>query len=139
MILSIQSNHNNEQFFAGVSYTMDNLYLGALFVDAHRYDSELSGRNNPNLLSLAGEKVHQRGYEYAAAYTMGKTVFTATYNYLAGIHEAKGLTFANQAGVDATYYFNSNFRTYVGYTAFLNGTHALRDHNQFALGARYDF
>ncbi|MGF1725935.1 porin [Photobacterium nomapromontoriensis] len=133
------TNENNKQTYAGVSYTMGDLYFGALYQDANRHDNVASSAES-----------HQRGYEYAAAYTMGKTVFTATYNYLEVIHSANAPVLVNQAGVDATYYFNPNFRAYVGYTYFIedngyslsetdNTSSFVPNNNQFAIGARYDF
>lgn len=134
------TDQNNEQTFLGASYTVGNLYFGALFQDGHRHD--ITGLND--------SQDHQRGYEYATAYTMGNTVFTATYNYLEVIHSADAPVLVNQAGIDATYYFNPNFRAYVGYTYFIedskaslsetdNITSMIPNNNQFAIGARYDF
>lgn len=116
------TNAKHKQAYAGASYTMGDLYLGGLFIENHE----------------DGQK--KRGYEYAASYTMGKTVFTATYNYLARIHHdiAGDRVDTNQAGVDATYYFNPNFRAYAGYKAYMGDNHHDK-HNAFALGARYDF
>ncbi|PSV24922.1 porin [Photobacterium kishitanii] len=129
-----------EQSFAVASYTMGDLYFGGLYKYGRRDGKVIShaaGANN-------GAAVDTQGYEFAAAYTMGKTVFTTTYGFMKDTSNKSGdyNELANALSVDGTYYFNSNFRTYVSYTYnFLNsekvGKVAASD--QVVLGARYDF
>jgi outer membrane protein OmpU len=128
-----------EQSFAVASYTMGDLYFGGLYKYGRR-DGEVINIQSAN----NGDAVDTQGYEFAAAYTMGKTVFTTTYGFMKDTSNKSGdyNELANALSVDGTYYFNSNFRTYVSYTYnFLNsdkvGKVAASD--QVVLGARYDF
>ncbi|GEK14132.1 porin [Aliivibrio fischeri] len=89
------------------------------------------------------------GYEVAAAYTMGKTVFTSTYNN--ADHDGslatsgKNNLSADNLAFDATYYFNANFRTYASYNFNLLDTDGKKGitksmtEDSVALGMRYDF
>ncbi|MBY5949150.1 porin [Photobacterium rosenbergii] len=114
---------DQKQAFGAISYTYGDFYVAGLYQDSK---------------DEFGDKI--RGYEFAAAYTYGKTVFTGTYNYL----EDKDNDFdvADSIAIDATHYFNKNFRTYASYK-FNNldskdvGKADASD--QFVLGARYDF
>jgi len=105
-----------KQTFATISYTVGDFYVGGLYQDA---------RN-----TIADEA---QGYEFAAAYTMGKTVFTGTYNYLE--NKTNNVDAVDAFAVDATYYFNKNFRTYASY----NFNQIDNAEDEFVLGARYDF
>ena len=85
-----------------------------------------------------------RGYELAAAYTYGSTVFSATYNYLEDKNASgNAADLADSIAVDATHYFNKNFRTYASYK--FNNLDQAGDRSragtsdEFVLGARYDF
>lgn len=117
-----------EQTFATASYTMGDLYFGGLYKYGRR-DGE-AGQNT-------------QGYEFAAAYTAGKAVFTTTYGFMKD--ETKGLDYdelANAVAIDGTYYFNSNFRTYASYTFNMldkNKVGKVAASDEFVLGARYDF
>ncbi|MDV5172201.1 porin [Photobacterium rosenbergii] len=109
--------------FGGISYTIGDFYVAGLYQDSR---------------NTVADKV--RGYEFAAAYTYGKTVFVATYNYLED--KTDNVDVADSIAVDATHYFNKNFRTYASYK-FNNldskdvGKAGASD--EFVLGARYDF
>ena len=113
------------EYMLAASYTMNDLYFAGLLTDGDDYT----------------------GYELAAAYTLGQTVFTTTYNNA----ETNSETSANNFAVDASYYFKPNFRGYVSYNFNLisegdkigNGsadpaTKADAE-DELALGLRYDF
>ncbi|MDD9195907.1 porin [Aliivibrio sp. S3MY1] len=119
---------DNEAMFAG-SYTMGDLYFAGTFTtgEVSRFD--------------------YTGFEAAVAYTMGKTVFTSTYNN--ADHEVntvgvKNLS-ADNFAVDATYFFNANFRTYISYNLNMldkdaaKGISNVMTEDELALGMRYDF
>jgi outer membrane protein OmpU len=129
---------NNEYMLAG-SYTMGDLYFAGVFTDGEKdYDGYQYSSNK-----FSGVQDYT-GYELAAAYTMGQTVFTTTYNNA----ETGNDTSADNIAVDATYYFKPNFRGYVSYNFNLLsagdklgnstvGTKGAED--ELALGLRYDF
>ncbi len=122
----------NEMMFSG-SYTMGDLYFAGLFTNGE----------------LAKKHGDYTGYEAAVAYTMGKTVFTSTYNNA----ETNKETSANNFAVDATYFFNANFRTYISYNfnliskgdklgtvdSSITRASDVDAENELALGMRYDF
>ena len=130
----------NEMMVAG-SYTMGDLYFAGTFTNGEK-QKEVSD------VSVNGS-VDYTGYEAAVAYTMGKTVFTSTYNNA----ETNNETSADNFAVDATYFFNANFRTYISYNFNLisqgdklgtvgSSTTRASDvdaENELALGMRYDF
>lgn len=123
----------SEQTFATASYTIGDLYFGGLYKSGRR--------DGKNLVTDA--VTDTQGYEFAAAYTMGKTVFTTTYGFMKdeNAHNVYD-ELANAAAVDATYYFNSNFRTYASYTFNMldkNKVGKVAASDEFVLGARYDF
>ncbi|MCG3863876.1 MULTISPECIES: porin [unclassified Photobacterium] len=131
-IISDSHNDRAEQTFAVASYTMGDLYFGGLYKYGRR-----------DALSNDDKLTDSQGYEFAAAYTMGKTVFTTTYGFMKdekAHNEYDEL--ANAVSVDGTYYFNSNFRTYASYTFNMldkNKVGKVAASDQFVLGARYDF
>ncbi|WP_196588496.1 porin [Aliivibrio fischeri] len=111
----------NEMMFAG-SYTMGDLYFAGTFTNGE----------------LAKKNADYTGYEAAVAYTMGKTVFTSTYNNA----ETDNETSADNFAVDATYFFNANFRTYVSYNFNMldsDKVGSVAAEDEVALGMRYDF
>ena len=119
---------NNEAMFAG-SYTMGDLYFAGTFTTGEVSDFDYTG------------------YEAAVAYTMGKTVFTSTYNnadHEVNTAAVKNLS-ADNLAIDATYFFNANFRTYASYNFNLldsdasNGITKSMTEDSVALGMRYDF
>ncbi|WP_299018870.1 porin [uncultured Photobacterium sp.] len=117
-----------KQAFGAISYTVGDFYVAGLYQDA---------RDTVVHDSLIKDST---GYEFAASYTLGKTVFIATYNYLEDTD--KNVDLRDSVAVDATHYFNKNFRTYASYK-FNNldkdvvGKKVASD--EFVLGARYDF
>ncbi|UXI00822.1 porin [Photobacterium sp. TY1-4] len=117
-----------KQAFGAISYTLGDFYVAALYQDAE--DTVVD-----DVLIKDSQ-----GYEFAASYTLGKTVFIATYNYLED--KDNNIDLRDSIAVDATHYFNKNFRTYASYK-FNNldekdvGKSAASD--EFVLGARYDF
>lgn len=127
-------NQTSKQTFAVASYTMGDLYFGGLYKYGHRDATNL----------VNGEVTDSQGYEFAAAYTMGKAVFTTTYGFMKDERNTSGAydELANQLSVDGTYYFNSNFRTYASYTFNMldkNKVGKVAASDQVVLGARYDF
>lgn len=119
---------DNEAMFAG-SYTMGDLYFAGTFTTGEVSTFDYTG------------------FEAAVAYTMGKTVFTSTYNN--ADHEVntigvKNLS-ADNLAIDATYFFNANFRTYISYNLNMldkdaaKGISSVMTEDELALGMRYDF
>jgi len=120
------------EYMLGVSYAIGDLYVAGLFTDGEKADND-------------GDYT---GYEFAAAYTIGKTVLSTTYNNA----ETNDETSADNIAIDATYYFKPNFRGYVSYNfnliddgddfgkvgsvAKASDTDA---EDEIALGLRYDF
>ena len=127
-------NQTSKQTFAVASYTIGDLYFGGLYKYGHRDATNL----------INGDLTDSQGYEFAAAYTMGKTVFTTTYGFMKDERNTSGAydELANALSVDGTYYFNSNFRTYASYTFNMldkNKVGKVAASDQVVLGARYDF
>ncbi len=116
----------DEMMFAA-SYTMGDLYFAGVYTDGQKAEKDAD----------------YTGYELAAAYTMGKTVFSTTYNKA----ETNSTDTADNVAVDATYFFNSNFRTYISYNFNMldkgtsNGITItnIDAEDELALGMRYDF
>ncbi len=111
------SQDKDDQYMLAASYTVGNFYVAGNYTDID-YDS-----------------VDYKGYELAAAYTMGQTVFTSTYNK--GEEESEE-TVENLA-VDVTYYFKPNFRGYASYNFDLTDNEGIDEKDELALGLRYDF
>ncbi|BBM63894.1 COG3203 Outer membrane protein (porin) [Vibrio sp. B1REV9] len=125
------------EYMLAASYTISDLYFAGVFTDGKKMTDNLKST------------VDYTGYELAGAYTLGQTVFTSTYNNA----ETNNETSANNFAVDASYYFQPNFRGYVSYnfnlidagdkigsTSKLNGTATKIDaEDELALGLRYDF
>ncbi|MDD1783902.1 porin [Enterovibrio sp. ZSDZ35] len=104
---------DSEQLEAAVSYAFGDFYVAALY----------------NTGEVA--KADVDGYEFAAAYTMGQTKFTTTY----GNKEVADKEAADALSIDATHFFNDNFRAYASYTFDM-----MKDaQDEIALGLRYDF
>ncbi|WP_318441902.1 porin [Photobacterium leiognathi] len=123
----------SEQTFAVASYTMGDLYFGGLY--------KYGRRDGKNLVT--DNVTDTQGYEFAAAYTAGKAVFTTTYGFMKD-EKAHNVydELANAVAIDGTYYFNSNFRTYASYTFNMldkNKVGKVAASDEFVLGARYDF
>ncbi|OCH14962.1 hypothetical protein A6E03_15540 [Aliivibrio sp. 1S128] len=135
---------SNEMMVAG-SYTMGDLYFAGTFTNGDKQKSTTVA----DVTTFHNGSVDYTGYEAAVAYTMGKTVFTSTYNNA----ETNDETSTDNFAVDATYFFNANFRTYISYnfnlisegdkmgsTSGLNSKASSADaEDELALGMRYDF
>lgn len=125
------------EYMLAASYTISDLYFAGVFTDGEKMTDNLKST------------VDYTGYELAGAYTLGQTVFTTTYNNA----ETNNETSANNFAVDASYYFQPNFRGYVSYnfnlidagdkigsTSKVNGNATKIDaEDELALGLRYDF
>ncbi|AXY00402.1 porin [Vibrio alfacsensis] len=120
------------EYMLAASYTISDLYFAGVFTDGEK----------------AKKDGDYTGYELAGAYTLGQTVFTTTYNNA----ETNNETSANNFAVDASYYFQPNFRGYVSYNFNLidsgdtlgkvgGNTKASKvdAEDELALGLRYDF
>ncbi len=124
------SNASSDQYMLAASYAINDLYFAGTFVDGQDKDGST--------------KTDNTGYEFAAAYTMGQTVFTTTYNYLEEKTSGDKQDAADNIAVDATYYFKPNFRGYVSYNfnllddskSYISKADA---EDELALGLRYDF
>lgn len=121
------------QYMLAASYAINDLYFAGTFVDGQDKDK------------ATGDKTDLTGYEFAAAYTMGQTVFTTTYNYLESKASSVKTDEADNVAIDATYYFKPNFRGYVSYNFNLldedtaKGITKADAEDEIALGLRYDF
>ncbi|PKF51895.1 porin [Enterovibrio nigricans] len=107
------NNTDSDQVEAAVSYAFGDFYVAALY----------------NTGEVA--KADVDGYEFAAAYTMGQTKFTTTY----GNKEVADKEAADALSIDATHFFNDNFRAYASYTFDM----MKNAEDEIAMGLRYDF
>lgn len=129
------------EYMLAASYSIADFYFAGVFTDGEKQIS----KDNDTTFDYTG-------YEFAASYTLGKTVLTSTYNKA----ESWDNTSANNVAVDATYYFKPNFRAYVSYNfnlidqgdaftssqagTFSQGVASKADaEDEIALGLRYDF
>lgn len=120
------------QYMLAASYAINDLYFAGTFVDG---EDQAKGSST---------KTDNTGYELAAAYTMGQTVFTTSYNYLENKTGSTKEDAADNIAIDATYYFKPNFRGYVSYNfnlldddkSYISKADA---EDELALGLRYDF
>lgn len=124
------ANESSDQYMLAGSYTLNDLYFAGTFVAGTDKDGST--------------KTDNTGYELAAAYTMGQTVFSTTYNYLEQDTSGTKSDAADNFAVDATYYFKPNFRGYVSYNFNLlsssdAGVTKADAEDEMALGLRYDF
>ncbi|SDH25952.1 outer membrane protein OmpU [Vibrio xiamenensis] len=131
------SEDESNEYMVGANWTFDDLYLAGLFTDGEKQ------------IETTKDTVDYTGYEFAAAYTIDRTVFTTTYNNA----ETNDETSAENIAIDATYYFKPNFRGYVSYNfnlisegdtigevATANGSASKADsEDSIALGLRFDF
>ncbi|MCG9638852.1 porin [Vibrio sp. Isolate34] len=130
----------SNEYMLSASYAISDLYFAGVFTDGEKQTTGLN----------SNDSVDYTGYELAAAYTLGQTVFSTTYNNA----ETDSETSADNIAIDATYYFKPNFRGYVSYNFNLisegdtigttnklfNGTASSADaEDEIALGLRYDF
>ena len=120
------------QYMLAASYAINDLYFAGTFVDG---EDQVKGSSSTT---------DKTGYELAAAYTMGQTVFTTSYNYLENKTGSTKEDAADNIAIDATYYFKPNFRGYVSYNfnlldddkSYISKADA---EDELALGLRYDF
>lgn len=131
--------NDSNEYMLGVSYAIGDLYVAGLFTDGEKnFDGNQFSSTN-----FTGTQDYT-GYEFAAAYTIGKTVLSTTYNNA----ETDSDTSTDNVAIDATYYFKPNFRGYVSYNFNLLdeddnlGTGTVGEiaaEDELALGLRYDF
>jgi len=118
------------EFMAGASYAFGDFYVAGLYTN--KTDKETGAKD-----------IKRDGYELAAAYTLGQAKFTTTYNRLDKKQDGTDNTKDTDAvAVDATYFFNANFRTYVSYEFNLldaDKAGKVASQDQAVLGLRYDF
>ncbi|MBD1576091.1 porin [Vibrio sp. S11_S32] len=122
------------------SYTLNDWYIATNVVKGDKYLSTL-------LYPATLDAYDSLGYEFATSYTLGKTVFTATYNNLDMDTDDSGI--GSHAGdvsdlaFDVSYYFVPNFRAYASYNFNLlssgHGVSYVEAEDDIALGMRYDF
>jgi outer membrane protein OmpU len=126
------------EYMLAVSYKISDFYLAGTFTDGEK---QVSNTDKSTF--------DYTGYEFAAAYKLGQTVFTTTYNNA----ETDSETSKDNLAVDATYFFKPNFRAYVSYNFNLidegdvigtvaagNGTATkAQAEDEVVLGMRYDF
>ncbi|MFY2507745.1 porin [Vibrio pectenicida] len=121
------------QYMLAASYTINDFYFAGNFVDG---EDQIKGQTDTTDLT---------GYEFAAAYTMGQTVFTTTYNYLESDTSGTSKDEKDNVAIDATYYFKPNFRGYISYNFNLLDEDTTKNitkadaEDELALGLRYDF
>ncbi|MBB1463145.1 porin [Vibrio sp. SG41-7] len=130
----------SNEYMLSASYAISDFYFAGVFTDGEK---QTTG-------ATTNDSVDYTGYEFAAAYTLGQTVFTTTYNNA----ETDSETSADNIAIDATYYFKPNFRGYVSYNFNLisendtigttnltsNGkATSAQAEDEIALGLRYDF
>ncbi len=125
------------EYMVGANWAYNDLYLAGLFTDGEKQ------------IESSNDTVDYTGYEFAAAYTIDRTVFTTTYNNA----ETNSETSADNIAIDASYYFKPNFRGYVSYNFNLisegdtinkvaaTNTSASKSDSEdsIAVGLRYDF
>ncbi|MDW6091931.1 porin [Vibrio rhizosphaerae] len=127
--LGYGAQNDDNQIVATVSYTLNDLYLAALY---SHIDYDAAGAHNYD------------GYELAASYTIDKTKLIATYNY--GEKEKDAV---NNLALEVAYYFQPNFRSYVSYNinmldkddVGLDGKTVgdIGTEDEMVVGLRYDF
>ncbi len=124
-----------DEYMIAASYSIADLYFASIYTDGKK---QLSNNSTYDY----------NGYELAASYKLGQTVFSTTYNNA----ETSGETSTDNFAIDATYYFKPNFRTYLSYNFNLidsgdvigtsTGTKSASKaeaEDEIALGLRYDF
>ncbi|MDN3681480.1 porin [Vibrio tapetis subsp. quintayensis] len=119
------------EFMLGASYAISDFYFAGLYTNVTSNDANVETKGN--------------GYELAAAYTLGQAKFTTTYNRFDSTeaNNAKEID-KDSVAIDASYFFNANFRTYVSYNFnLLDDSKAnitkIEAQDQAVLGLRYDF
>lgn len=113
----------------GLDYTMDNLYVAALYSATKAEDT-------------ASVSTDLNAYDIAASYTMGKTrVYTGYAIQRTNGDAQESKTAVNQYTLGAEYNFTSNFLSWVEYrhnNGSADGTNGYAA-NEFAISGEYDF
>lgn len=129
----------NNEYMLAASYKIGSFYVAGNFTDGEK-DFDGMQYTSDNFSGIQD----YTGYELAAAYKLDQVVFTTTYNNA----ETGNHTSADNVAIDATYYFQPNFRTYISYNFNLldendqlgTGTVGkVGAEDELALGIRYDF
>ncbi|PNQ54398.1 porin [Vibrio sagamiensis] len=106
-----------DEYMIVAGYTIGNFYMAGNFTGGDFQDSDYEA------------------FELAAAYTMNKTVFSASYNNA----DVENDEIVDALAIDVTYYFKPNFRGYASYNFDLLDNDDVEDQDELALGLRYDF
>ncbi|WNJ96123.1 porin [Vibrio ruber] len=130
--LGYGAQNDDNQIVATVAYTLNDLYLSALY---SHIDYDAAGADDYD------------GYELAASYMIDKTKLIATYNY-----GESNDTSVNNLALEVAYYFQPNFRSYVSYNLnMLDKGDTYKDagtattvtdageQDEMVVGLRYDF
>ena len=130
----------SNEYMVAASFSISDLYIAGVFTDGEKDFNNTFMFDSNNFSGVQD----YTGYEFAAAYTLGQTVFSTTYNNA----ETGDDTSADNVAVDATYYFKPNFFGYVSYNFNLldegdklgTGTVGATDaEDELAIGLRYNF
>ncbi|MFG6247891.1 porin [Vibrio diabolicus] len=113
--------NDSDEFMLAAAYSVGDFYFAGNYTGAD--------------MDVAGESADYKGYELAASYTMGQTVFTSTFNK----GELEDADTVENLAVDVTYYFKPNFRGYASYNFDLMDNEGADEKDELALGLRYDF
>lgn len=145
-----KNDDDQNEFMATASWEYNNFYTAVNYVTGE--SAEYSQLMSEDVVTFSNV-YDVDGYEWAGAYTWGKTVFTTTWNY----QEVEDEAFVNNYAIDASYYFKPNFRTYISYNFNLLDSGDIKDFNsnaaidtndhlsktdtedELAIGIRYDF
>ncbi|CAM3634188.1 Porin-like protein L precursor [Vibrio aerogenes CECT 7868] len=111
------SSDTSDQFNVTVGYTMDALYLGALF--------------STGTIESKGVDNDVTAYEVAAKYKFGKTALAAVYNY----QEVEDTDTVDEFAVELEHKFNGHLRMYAGYLF----QQIDNEDDELQAGIRYDF
>ncbi|HHX8504704.1 TPA: porin [Vibrio diabolicus] len=113
--------NDSDEFMLAAAYSVGDFYFAGNYTGAD--------------VDVAGESADYKGYELAASYNMGQTVFTSTFNK----GELEDADTVENLAVDVTYYFKPNFRGYASYNFDLMDNEGADEKDELALGLRYDF
>lgn len=125
-----------DEYMLAASYTISDFYFAGVFTDGDKQNTQR-------------QKLDYTGYELAATYTLGQTVFTTAYNNA----ETEDETTVDNLAFETAYFFKPNFRAWVSYNFNLiddGDTIVTTDsgrgtaskayaEDEFGLGLRYDF
>ncbi|MHC6803321.1 porin, partial [Vibrio antiquarius] len=108
--------NDSDEFMLAAAYSVGDFYFAGNYTGAD--------------VDVAGESADYKGYELAASYTMGQTVFTSTFNK----GELEDADTVENLAVDVTYYFKPNFRGYASYNFDLMDNEGADEKDELALG-----